>query len=186
MNIETLPESENPDKRFRGIVRPLKENDLTDLKRILEIWLRDSREGKLLPEEVKTDMDYLKDSLKEWGGRRYIVAEDLEGAVVGMMGLSEIKEELRPFVQTKKPIELVNAYVDNDYRGGKGVGTALINTLQEMARDAGSTEILLESGPRYKLTGHEFYDKQPGFERVGILTNFYGLNGDSIVWRKQL
>lgn len=68
--------------------------------------------------------------------------------------------------------------------GGQGVGTALINANQNLARSMGKKEILLESGPRHTHSGHPFYDKQPGFRRVGIIKDFYGPGADTVVWQK--
>lgn len=68
--------------------------------------------------------------------------------------------------------------------GGQGVGTALINANQNLARSMGKKEILLESGPRHTNSGYPFYDKQHGFRRVGIIKDFYGPGADTVVWQK--
>ena len=82
------------------------------------------------------------------------------GRVIGMMGLSNPKDVLIQFATTSSPIELVNAYVDRNYRAGQGVGTALVNRLIERVLEKGSTELLLDSGPRYKETGWGFWRTQ--------------------------
>ena len=90
-------------------------------------------------------MATLRESLKDDSGKRMFVAESAEGRVVGMMGLSEKpKKELLPFTKTDNPCELIVAYVHPDYRKGQGVGTALINASQDLARSLGKKEILLE------------------------------------------
>lgn len=176
----------SPEKeKFKGITRPLKEEDLPFVKEVLEMWLRSMFTREIIPEEVEADMGFLKGSLNGSNERKYWVAQTEDGKVIGVMGLTKPKEELMPFKQTERPIELVNAYVDKDYRKGRGVGTALLNTLQNFARESGYTEILLESGPRYGKTGHPFYDKRE-FTRVGILENFYGRGFHSQVFRKPL
>lgn len=170
-------------KRFDGIVRPLTVHDLPFLRRILEMWVR--RQGELLPEEIEDDMNQLRESLKG-GNSRYLVAETLDGRVVGMMGLiPEPKPEVKQHATTEKPMELVRAYVDKEFRRGQGVGTALIRGIEQLARDSGVTEILLDSGPRYKESGHGFYDKQ-GYQRIGVNKDFYGPGGDAVVWQKVL
>lgn len=173
-----------PDRpKFNGIVRPLKREDLPYLRRILEMWVR--WQGELLPEEVEDDMNQLRESLKG-GNSRYLVAETLDGRVVGMMGLvPEPKPEVKQHATTERPVELVRAYVDQDFRGGQGVGTALIRGIEKLAKSQGATEILLDSGPRYKESGHGFYDKQ-GYQRIGVNKDFYGEGGDAVVWQKLL
>ena len=64
------------------------------------------------------------------------------------------------------------------------MGTALINTAQDLARSKGKKEILLESGPRNIQTGYPFYDNQPGFNRAGVIRDFYGPGLDTVVWQK--
>jgi ribosomal protein S18 acetylase RimI-like enzyme len=103
-----------------------------------------------------------------------------------MMGLSPLKIALAKFSRTDKPIEIVNAYVHRDYREGQGIGTTLVNALTQRAISRGNTEMLLDSGPRYKNTGWGFWDRQPGFERVGLAKNLYGRGLDAPVWRKSL
>ncbi len=176
MNID---EKEN----FKGTIRPLKEEDLPTLKVILEMWIRRMDNDEIIPEEVETDLALFNGSLGG-NGKKILVAEAPAGRVIGVMGLTRPKDELKPYFKTDKPSELITAYVDREFRGGRGVGTALINAIQDLSRSQGAKEILLESGPRYRRSGHGFYDKQPGFERVGILKDFYGPRFDSVVWRK--
>lgn len=172
--------------RFNGTVRPLQREDILQLKPILETWLKDSTTGEILPDEVAEDIEYMSRSLEGRNQREYLVAETAEGKVVGMIGLSPLKQALQEFVKTERPIELVNAYVDKDYREGRGVGSALVNKLTERAKEKGFTEILLDSGPRYEHTAWGFYDKQPGFQRVGIAKDLYGPGGDAPVWQRLL
>lgn len=130
-------------------------------------------------------MTTLRTSLDENSGKHMFVAQTREGSVVGMMGLSEKpKEPLLPFAKTDGPCELIVAYVHPNHQGGQGVGTALINANQNLARSLGKKEILLESGPRHRDTGYPFYDKQPGFQRAGIIKDFYGEGADTVVWQK--
>lgn len=170
-------------EKFNGIVRPLQENDIPALKLISEYWLRDY--GRIAHDEVEGDMATLRESLKEGSNKKMFVAQTEDGKVIGMMGVnSQPKKELLPFAKTDKPCELIVAYVHHDYYKGQGVGSALLNTAQNLARTLGKKEILLESGPRHTHTGHPFYDKQPGFERVGKIKDFYGPGLDTVVWQK--
>ena len=89
------------------------------------------------------------------------------------------------FALTGTPTELINAFVRPDVRGGGGVGTALVSGLEKTARNLGKQEILLNSGPRYSESGWGFYDKI-GFDRVGVIVEYYGEGGNAQVWRKSL
>lgn len=139
-----------------------------------------------LPAEVLDDLSSMANSLNGINDREYFVAETAGGRVVGMIGLSPLKQPLHEFSQTEKPIELVNTYVDKDYRAGMGVGSALVNRLVERATEKGFTEVLLDSGPRYEHTAWGFYDRLPGFQRVGLVEGLYGPGGNAPVWQKLL
>lgn len=173
-------------KKFEGIVRPLSRGDIPHLKPILETWIRNMTTHEILIYEVQEDSASLRASFKGGNSREYFVAQTPQGKVVGMMGLSTPKEPLYPFVTTATPVELVNAYVDRNYRAGQGVGSALVNKLVERAVFRGFTEILLDSGPRYRHTGWGFWDKQPGFRKVGIAKDLYGQGFDAPVWQRLL
>ena len=103
------------------------------------------------------------------------------------MGVRPPDERMLPFAQTDNPLELVNAYVSRKRRK-QGVGTALIKKLEEFALAQGATEIFLNSGPRYRKSGWEFYDKV-GYKRVALAEGYYQDEEgsyDAPVWSKVL
>lgn len=170
-------------EKFNGVIRPLQDGDIPALKLISEHWLQDDE--IIAREEVRGDMDTLRESLKEGSDKKMFVAQTVDGKVVGMMGVKlHPKEELLRFAKTDNPSELIVAYVHKDFRKGQGVGTALITTSQNFAKAQGKKEILLESGPRNIETGYPFYDRQPGFQRVGDIKDFYGPGLDTVVWQR--
>lgn len=170
-------------RKSEVLVRPLQEDDIPALKVISEYWLR--TDGVIAYDEVEGDMDTLRQSLDSDSGKTMFVAETKDGQVVGMMGLSaNPKKDLLPFAKTDNPSELIVAYVHPEHRGGKGVGTALLDAAQDLAIKLDKKEILLESGPRHRDTAYAFYDNQPGFNRAGIIKDFYGEGLDTVVWQK--
>lgn len=169
-------------RKFNGIIRPLRESDIPALKETLEYWLRDDK--VVAHDEVEEDIAVMRDSLREDSSRQMFVTEE-EDKIIGMMGLAiPPKDVLLRFAKTDSPSELIMAYVHPDHRGGKGVGTVLINTAQDFAVTKRRKEILLESGPRHRNTGYPFYDLQPGFSRVGQINDFYGEGAHTMVWQK--
>jgi ribosomal protein S18 acetylase RimI-like enzyme len=158
--------------------------DLAAIDEILKQWLIDSQTGELDVEELDQDMVNLRGSLEGENAKQYFVATEGD-RVVGVMGYSELKPELLPFVKTTKPGELINAYVHKDLQGGAGVGTALLNTIESLAKSKGCTEVILDSGPRHRLTGHPFYIKK-GYEKAGIIPDYYGPGGDTTVFRREI
>lgn len=169
------------------IVRRFRRDDVKALRPILSAWIKDRDTGEFLPDEVEEDLQIMLDSIYGRADRTYLVAEVFgRNEVVGVIGLKKPGKEMLKFTTTRKPYELVNAYVKPQERGGRGVGRALVKGLEETAKELGATEIVLNSGPRYKDTGWGFYDKQEGYSRVGVARNYYGEGGDAPVWRKEL
>lgn len=173
-------------KLFSGKIRSLSDGDIPTLRPILATWVKDRASGQLLPEEVEEDLQVMLESIGGKNDRTYLVAEDVDGSVIGVIGFKIPDPRMLPFTKTSKPTELVNAYVSQEHRAGKGVGRALVNKLEEEAKAKGFTEVVLNSGPRYKDTGWGFYDKLEGYQRVGIAECYYGEGGDAPVWRKTL
>jgi len=92
---------------------------------------------------------------------------------------------MAPFASTARPVEMINAYVDSLHRQGRGVGTALVRELERLARASGYTEMMLNSGPRYRQSGWEFFDRL-GYERRGLAHDLYGEGQHAPVWNKFL
>ncbi len=173
-------------RSFEGIIRDLRSRDIDSLRPILTTWIKDRTTGDPLPDEVEEDLQIMSDSIDGKNDRTYLVAESLDGEVVGVIGFKAPDSRIMPFTKTLNPAELVNAYVKAEERKGKGVGRALVRGLEERVRMKGHTEIVLNSGPRYKDTGWGFYDKLEGYQRVGIAESYYGEGGDAPIWRKEI
>jgi len=171
---------------FVGMIRLIREEDIPQLKPILETWIKDRNTHESLPDEVADVMDVMRKSIDGGNDRVYLVAEASDDQVIGVVGFKNPDETMLSFAKTHNPAELINAYVAQDKRGGKGVGSTLVRRLEEEVILRGYTEIILNSGPRYKETGWGFYDKQPGYTRVGIAEKMYGEGGDAPVWSKVL
>lgn len=170
---------------FGGVVRPLRKEDIILLKPILSTWIKDRDTGRHLPDEVDETLQTMSDSAHGRNDRVYFVAESSEGEVIGVIGYKTPDQRMLPFTKTPKPAELVNAYVANEWTG-KGTGKALVMKLENDAGNKGYTEVVLNSGPRYKDTGWGFYDKLEGYQRAGVAEGYYGEGGDAPVWRKEL
>jgi len=140
-------------KVFGGVVRNLREKDIPSLRPILATWIKSRQTGQPLPEEVEEDLQVMLESINGNNDPTYLVAENLDKSVIGVIGFRTPDPRMLPFTHTPKPAELVNAYVGKEHRAGKGVGRALVKKLEEEAKAKGFTEIVLNSGPRYEKTG---------------------------------
>ncbi|MDP2585764.1 MAG: GNAT family N-acetyltransferase [Candidatus Levybacteria bacterium] len=183
---ENIPKQEAQDKqRFNGNVRLAREQDLVFLKPILETWIRDRNTNQLIPEEIEEVLSSVMGSIKYTNNARYLVAEKTDGEAIGMLGLRPPEERMLSYASTESPIEMITAYVAKDQRGGKGVGKALVSKGEELARQRGNTEIIFNSGPRYRFSGWPIWMAMFG-KPIAIAKGYYGEGGDAMVWRKLL
>lgn len=179
-------------RRFSGRTRQMLMSDLQDVRIILEDAVLLSHDPpETQPGKVARYIDGIVESLEKRSDSLYFVAETADGAVVGMVGMRKPTQEMHKFTTTDKALELINMYVLSGYRGGQGVGTALVEEFERVAIARGFTEVVLNSGPSFAETAWGFYDRRPGYNRVGIAEAYYGYDEqgtplDAPVWRKQL
>ena len=169
--------------QFDGVIRFAKLNDIGQLRPILETWIR--WEGQIIKIEVEEVLKLVAESIEGKNDNHFLVAETVDKEVIGMIGFKPPEKRMLPFSKTDKPVELINAYVAKKHRGGKGVGRALVNRLEQEAIKAGGEEVILNSGPRYKNSGWGFYDRI-GYENIGTARHYYGAGFHAPVWRKEL
>jgi len=168
-----------------GDIRPLQAADLPAIERILEIWIRDSPSSPALDTEIAEYRARMAGSLSGDNGYRYLVAITEDGRIVGVVGMRPPSSEMLAFAASERPAEMINAYVETRHRKGSGVGSALVRELERLARDSGSTEMILNSGPRYRNSGWEFFDRL-GYTRRGLARDLYGEGQHAPVWSKLL
>jgi GNAT superfamily N-acetyltransferase len=163
------------------MIRHYTPRDLPQIKPILEEWMHSMHTGELQPHEVEQTLSDIEKSPQS-DDREYLVAV-LDGRIVGVMGFAVTNAAMAQFARTPHPAELVNAYITGTERG-KGIGQSLITAIKEVAARRGFTELVLNSGPRYRDTAWAFYDKR--FERVGLIKDYFGPGYDTPVWRTKL
>lgn len=163
-------------------VRPLQQTDIDQVVPILQEWVRDAQTGQVIEAEVQDILGKMEASLEEGSDRTYYTAE-LDGEILGVMALAAPSPEMIEIASTDNPVEIVNAFVSGKAQG-KGVGKKLLESLAETAKESGFTELIVNSGPRYK-NAWGFYTKNMG-EPVRILRDQYGPGLDAPVWSKAL
>ena len=176
------PPSHEPD--YDHTTRSAQLADLEHIRPILEHWIRDGETHQPLTEEINHTLTTIAESIQGENARTYTVAVDEHGKVMGLMGMVPPGDDMRAFTTTANPIEFVNAYVAPAARG-KGVGGSLAQNLEGRAIQAGHTEIVVNSGPRYQHTGWDFWTRLYG-EPVAVQKDLYGPGNDAPVWTKRL
>lgn len=174
-------------KHFRttGVVRGLRAADLPHVRPVLEARIRSPETGEVLTGEIAAILEGMRRALQDQEPARFVVAITCPGRIVGVLGMRPLGPAMESFARGERPVEMVHAFVAPNF-AGQGVGSSLVAALEERARQDGYDEMLLNSGPRYAGSGWGFFDRQPSYERRGILRDFYGPGQDAPVWAKRL
>jgi GNAT superfamily N-acetyltransferase len=158
--------------------------DVELLRPVLESAVRNPITQEVITGEVGEVLEEVERVRQGQSDRYYAIARNSGNAVLGMMGLQAPGQEMLALATAERPVELINAYVLSASRG-RGIGQALVNHLETKARTDGHSELILNSGPRYMLSGWPFWQKLYG-EPVERLVDYYGPRFDAMVWRKLL
>jgi len=164
-------------------------------KNILELvdtfreYVRDRNSGIVLEQEILEIMQRIAGSIgdadfSEYEDYNYLVVCDDDLKAVGICGLRPPEEDMLPFGEGERTLELVNFFVNSEY-GRQGLGKKLMDQVLQYAASMGYKYVIWNSGPRYKEKGHAFYRKYFG-EPIAILKEKYGEDGDAPVWRVDL
>ena len=176
--------SKTPETIIKPTIRDTKVGDSEALRPILENWIRDRNTGEVLSDEVASVMKAIDESIQGQNDKEYVIAEDGDGNIVGVMGMTKPGDDMRQYTKTSDPVEFINAYVDPAQRG-TGTGKLLAKELEEKAIAAGYTGIIVNSGPRYEDTGWAFWNRLYG-KPIAIQKDLYGPGGNAPVWNKSL
>ncbi|MEK7095974.1 MAG: GNAT family N-acetyltransferase [Patescibacteria group bacterium] len=182
--IFELGDIEQAEAKNNVTVREVKLEDVENLRPVLEQSICNPITKEVIQDEVEEVLFSVRETAQGLDDRTYVIAETPEGRIVGVMGLQEPDEVMRSFADTDNPVEIINAYVAYDQRG-MGTGRSLVKHLDELAKQRGYKEIVLNSGPRYMQSGWPFWRKIYG-EPAGVAKNFYNGRYDAMVWRKSL
>ncbi|HUQ39531.1 MAG TPA: GNAT family N-acetyltransferase [Acidimicrobiales bacterium] len=161
----------------RLVVRDMRSDDVDAVVAILRSWVQAPWMEEAFPA--------LRASAEAVTDQRFVVAESVpDGAVVGVMGLmwGDIDPELLD--GTEATAELVRAYVADPTRG-TGVGTALADHLEGVAREMGFTRLVIESGSIHRETGYPFWRRRYG-EPFLVSPDHWGPGVERVAWRTSL
>jgi predicted N-acetyltransferase YhbS len=169
-------------------VNPLVKGDIPQLEPILRQHIKDRYTEDVDEEEVRSIIEYMRGNAEESRGgnaRRYLVAKNQEGRVIGCVSCSEPEQDMLEHfgVSIDEAAEGLNLFVDNTF-SNQNVGTELVENMFNAARTEGKKYVIVNSGPRY-MKAWSFHDKMFD-ERRGFMVGKYGSGGDAMTWIKTL
>ncbi len=159
------------------IIREPKRSDQPNIEELYEMyWAGQEFKNKLI-KRLGDFFDQTKEIIES--NFRYFVATDMEGIIVGVVGIRNVPESMRMYTTTEKGLEIY-VLASRDY--GKGIGKTLVNRIISLAREEDYHEIILYSGITHK-DSWDFYE-HIGFYKVQETTAPDGEIGT--IWRKYL
>jgi [ribosomal protein S18]-alanine N-acetyltransferase len=154
-------------------LRPMEPADLTDVMAL---------EHDLFPDDPWTAEMFAEEVVQPKTSRLYLVAETRPAA--GQAGLDMAGYAGMMFVPGGTQADVLTIAVARTY-WGRGIGSALLGELLQVARERRCAEVFLEvreDNPRAR----GLYQRR-GFEEIGVRRGYYQPSGvDAIVMRKDL
>jgi GNAT superfamily N-acetyltransferase len=166
------------------LIRALTAPDVPAVRQIIEEWLTDPESGILLASEVAHRVGLIQEAVATLVEPWYFVAEDPEDAILGVIGLKADHIATELYSRSETPVEIVTAYVRRASRG-EGVGRALTETVEQVARQRGFSTLLVVSGSRNRESGYPFWQARYG-DPMRVDQDYFGPGAERVVWRSQL
>ena len=133
--------------------------DFNSIKNILNSEFDEFWSEKILKEELESK------------NKKYFVAKE-NGEIVGFAG----------YMVNPPDFEIMNIVTKKNKRG-KGIGTALLNKIIEIAKNNHAEKIFLEVNEK-NIIARKLYEKT-GFEEIGRRKNYYNFVDDAIIMSKK-
>ncbi len=143
--------------------------------------------GEIDVAEVKEEMDKITEALNSEEKGRLLIAKDKYEQALGFAFWGDADPRLIEFTQSNPDTttELRLLYLDPDKRK-QGIGSRLLKSVEQEAKDEGKDRVVLASGPRYIMIGsHEFYAKK-GYSLKGTIHRYFEDKWWARVFQKNL
>lgn len=140
-----------------------------DLEQILAIYNQGIQDRIATLEDAPKDMEFAREWFADREDRYAILVAEEGGEVVGWASLNPYSRR-----SVHAGVADLSVYVRRDRRG-KGVGTALLEAIEEVAVRNGFHKIVLFTFP-FNEAAQRLYRKK-GFRRVGVFRNHGKLDG---------
>lgn len=163
----------------------------TDLSTIIKI-LRNTVQtpygsGNVDEAEVQMEIGRIKKAFGSSEEGKLLLVEDGNNQSLGFAFIGKPDPILLNFTHSdpETTLELRLLYMDPSQRL-QGVGSQLIEEVEEQAKEMGMNRIELTSGPRYISIGTGTFYKKKGYTLVGILSNYFERIYPARVFQKDL
>ncbi len=175
--------------RAKVDISPAVKEDLPEIKRMLRETVQNPYgSGNVDEEEFQADLARLNETLGTDGEDQILIAKNGQGQALGFAFIGKPDPRMLAFTGSNPAttLELKLLYLDPTQRK-KGIGSQLLDAVEQVARNQGKSKIELTSGPSYLIIGTgEFYLKE-GFTRLpGRIDNYFESQYSARVFQKDL
>ncbi len=115
------------------------------------------------------------------GQAAYAVVAVADGIIVGVAGLGGLWLDDDLTAGLENPAEVFSVYVAHAWLG-RGVGLAMMDVIESVARDRGYTDLLAVSGVRHKEIGYPFWNRRYGAP-MRVDADYWAEGAERIVWK---
>lgn len=151
------------------IIREAIEADLDSIKDIYNQGIED----RIATLETETkDQAYMEEWFAKHNGRYKLIVAEQDGEIVGWSSLNQYNSR-----KAYKGVADLSVYISRDHRG-KGIGSLLLQSIEEHAKDNDFNKIVLFTFP-FNQIGQGLYRKQ-GFREVGVFKNQGFMDGEYV------
>jgi ribosomal protein S18 acetylase RimI-like enzyme len=162
------------------IIQAFENDDFKEVMDMLKVFFKEFVDAEAVKLKASSIVDSMQDSLNNQN--KYYLTAKKNNRIIGIIGIQkQLDTAMHKLKQTDRPVEIKNFFIQKAERG-IGIGTMLVDKIKIQAKQSNYTEIILNSGPRYKNSGWGFYDQLIDFKRVGVIKNYYGDGIDAQVW----
>lgn len=140
-----------------------------DLESILNIYNQGIEDRIATLEEEQKDIEYMREWLNNHTGRFSVIVAEQDDEVIGWASLNPYSNRC-----AYAGVADLSIYIRRDYRG-KGVGSVLLNEIEQAAIKNDFNKIVLFTFPFNNL-GQGLYRKK-GYREVGVFKNQGKLDG---------
>ena len=172
-------------------IKPASALDLPAIERILRATIQtpygSGNVGESELAEIQAELDRVRNALESPDEGDVLIAEPAGGEGIGFAFFGKPDKRLLDFTHSDaaSTLELRILYLDPQQRE-RGIGTQLLNSVEESAKHMGMSTIELVSGPRFIRIGSAEFYKKNGYSQLGVIRNYFEEKYPAWVFQKHI
>lgn len=183
-----MTEQDERERSSQVTIRSASRTDLPAIEKILRATVQTPYgSGNVEEDEVQMELEKINKTLDSTEEGQILTAKDEQGETLGFAFSGRPDPRILDFTHSDPAttLGLRLLYLDPNKRK-QGVGSQLLNAVEEAAKSAGMSKIELTSGPRYIWIGSGRFYLKRGYKLVGTIPNYFEGKYWAKVFQKEL